>query len=125
MKIETTIKPRRSGTVELKGASGRAYTFRADEFGRLVCDIDDEGDIAAALNLGDFLPADESDFEAAAALTAAQGAEEDGIDDGSQIGEVEDLDDDDPANMDAAPVEAPIAPVEPVKRGPGRPKKAG
>jgi hypothetical protein len=113
MKLETTIMPRRDGTVIATAKSGGRYVFTM-QGGRLVADVPVDADVAYLLNTGLFLPADEADFEAAAAMVQP---EDSGVDDGSVVGEVEDLDDDEPADENAAPVETPTP------RKPGRPKK--
>lgn len=75
MKLETTIKPRRDGTVNAV-VSGVTYIFAADEQGRMVADVGDESHLSYLLGLGDFMPADEGDFEAAQALIAPDEDEE-------------------------------------------------
>lgn len=119
MKIETTIKPRRDGTVTVTAASGAKYEFKNID-GRLVAEVTDEGDLSFLLDREDFLPAEEADFEAAAKLVSVPEEEESGVDDGTLIGEVEDLDDDDPADMDAAPVEDPTPAAKVVAKGKGK-----
>jgi hypothetical protein len=69
MKLEANISPRRDGTV--KAEFGKiTYVFAEDEHGRLVADIGVDEHIAELLNTGNFIPADEEDFEIAAAIAA-------------------------------------------------------
>lgn len=121
MKLETTISPRRDGTVNVD-LDGSRYTFVADSNGALVCDVENQEHATKLLCMGDrFFPADDADFEAASALVS-------GANTGSQAGGDDDddeEDDDEPANMNAAPIEEPasvVAADAPVKAG--RPKKA-
>lgn len=58
MKIETSIIPRRDGTVRLALPSGNVAEFK-DADGVLVCDIKDEQDIAYAIGLDGFYPHDD------------------------------------------------------------------
>lgn len=69
MKLETTIAPRRDGTVSVELA-GQKIVFAQDEQGRLVADVAEESSIAYLLGLADFMPADEEDFEAASKIAA-------------------------------------------------------
>jgi len=87
MKIETTIKPRRNGTVNVV-IDGVTYLFAEDDQGRLVADVESEEHLSYLLGLGDFLPADEDDFEVAQGLIDSQDDDEEGDDDGDEaIGE--------------------------------------
>ena len=58
MKIETSIIPRRDGTVRLALLGGNVAEFK-DADGVLVCDIDDEADIQHTLGLDGFYPHDD------------------------------------------------------------------
>lgn len=81
MKIETTIKPRRDGKVRVE-LKGKTYEFSKDDQGRLVADINDESAIQYLFGLGDeFLPADEADFQSAAAIVGKVGTDLDDEDD--------------------------------------------
>lgn len=105
MKLETTIKPRRNGTVTAE--IGKAlYTFTEDADGRLVADVSDESHVGALLATGNFIPADESDFQAGmAAVQAVVGAvdvDADGDDDGSE--------EDDDESVNGLPLEANTPP---------------
>lgn len=66
MKLHTTIKPRRDGTVRATSASGQTFVFSPGEDGELTCDVTDRALAAALLATGHFLPADEAEFEQAA-----------------------------------------------------------
>lgn len=115
MKLETTILPRRDGTVNVEIGDMR-YVFSPDDTGALVCDIANEDDVAHLLRQGDhFLPADEEDFAAASALVAAGGSSS--VDD--------DDDDDDQGDPNAAPIEEPASVVAAPPAAPkaGRKKK--
>jgi hypothetical protein len=79
MKLETTISPRKDGVVNVEFGKVK-YVFAADEEGRLVADVDEESIIANLLNSGNFIPADDADFEVAA-LIAAPAEESDEDDD--------------------------------------------
>lgn len=87
MKIETTIKPRRNGTVNVV-IDGMTYLFAEDEQGRLVADVDNEKHLSHLLGLGDFLPADEEDFEAAQGLIYPDDEEPDEEPDEDNIGDI-------------------------------------
>ncbi len=107
MKLQTTIAPRRDGTVIVRGAKNQEHTFKSDEYGDLVCDIEDVDLMKKLLSTGNFFPADEADHAAAAALVRAAQVELD-----------EDLDpdldpdeDDEPVDMNALPVESSPAPA--------------
>jgi len=85
MKIETTIKPRRDGKVRVE-LKGKTYEFSKDDQGRLVAEVNDEGAIQYLFGLGDeFLPADEADFQSAAAIFGSQGGDEEDDDDDQQM----------------------------------------
>ena len=107
MKIETVIPLRKDGTVKVTAPGGASYLFALDDQGRVVHDVEDQADIAWMLSLGDFFPAEEGDFDAAIAMTGAAGVEPTP----EQLAAMDDaeLDDegDDPATLDAAPIEEP------------------
>jgi len=106
MKIETSIKPRRNGTVNVVTPGGRVIVFSAQDDGRLTADVADSADVQFLLGMSDFLPADSKDFAVAAALIRGADAPDDAGDDL--------LDDDGDEN--AAPVEKATAP-KPSKPG--------
>lgn len=58
MKIETSISPRRDGTVRLHLPSGTMAEFK-DQGGVLVSDIQDDADINHVLGLDGFYPHDD------------------------------------------------------------------
>lgn len=79
MKLETSIKPRRDGTVKLSGLDGSVTVFTVQDDGAIVGDVTHEGTLVHLLtNRADvFWPADESDYAAAQALLDAQGQDAD------------------------------------------------
>lgn len=84
MKLEANIKPRRDGTI--KATFGAVeYVFAADEEGRLIADVGVDEHIAELLNSGNFIPADEEDFQMAAALSAPQDDDDDDGDDEEEM----------------------------------------
>ena len=102
MRLETCIKPRKDGVVNVN-IGGVNYTFLPDDTGALVADIEDKEHLAYLLqNCGDnFMPFDPDDFVAADKL-AAQSSDED----------EDDLeDDDDEQDANAAPIEEPTSAV--------------
>lgn len=103
MKIQTSIKPRRDGTVSVAGDDGQNYKFVADADGALVCDITHEPTVARLLSIGDFEPVDAADFERAIALTQQ-------LDEQDEDGDDED-DAEEEANPDAMPEEANTPPA--------------
>ncbi len=115
MKLLTTIKPRRDGTVRVAGKDGKTvHVFTPNEHGDLVCDIGDEATVARLLSLTseDFQPADREDYARARALL--QSTADDDADDDDPDGDP----DDDPVDPNAPPIEAstpppPAAPLVP------------
>lgn len=81
MKLTTEIKPRKDGTVTAR-VGAASYTFKTDETGALVAEVD-QGDLGALLDTGNFYPADEADIEAGIVAVdeqhAVKGADEAGI----------------------------------------------
>ena len=112
MKLQTSIAPRRDGTVRVSGLDRQTYVFAPGPDGELTCDVTDEATVAWLLATKNFWPADEQDFEAA--LELAKKAEPDGGEPGGD----DDLDDDEEEVADALPVEANTPPA------PKRAKKA-
>lgn len=110
MKIETSIKPRRDGTVKVD-APDEVVVFRADENGVMVAEVESEQAIAFLLSRADdFIPADDADFEVANSLLT-QGA-------GDDPDDADPDDDDEEADQNAAPIEEPasaVAAVQPPK----------
>lgn len=122
MKLQTSIKPRRDGTVKLAGLNGKTYEFKPDEQGDMVCEVDDDATVVHVLQAqGDyFWPADEEGMTKAEALIdAATGDDHD-----------DDIEDDgeDNSNSSGLPVEANtpplVAPGKAARKTGGR-KKAG
>lgn len=130
MKLQTTIKPRRDGTVIATSPKGVRFVFQPNESRDLVCDVTDEAFVQYLLRNEDFLPYDAEDLAAAAALVGSPiggGTDLDEIDHteaGSPPGEGE-APDDDTGDENAAPVEgAPAAqPVEGASAEPARPSR--
>lgn len=121
MKIETSIKPRRDGTVKVQSPDG-VVVFSPDEFGVMVADVENEQTIAFLLSRADdFIPADDADFDVANSLLT-QGTDGDDEDDDP------DDDDEDDADPDAAPIEEPasvVASPAPAVAAKRRNKKVG
>lgn len=102
MKLQTSIKPRRDGTVTVLGKDRQTYVFVAGPDGELTADVADEATVAHLLATGNFWPADEADQEQALELVKqAQKTDED-------EGDEEDEDDE---PVDALPVEAETPPA--------------
>lgn len=76
MKLETTINPRKDGTVLARFGKEVLYTFAPGDDGALTCDVDNDEHVAFLLNTGNFYPADAESFEEAAALVAGDEAVE-------------------------------------------------
>ena len=74
MKLQTSIQPRRDGTVKVAGLDGKTYVFTPDADGELSADVGDDGTVAHLLAGGLFWPADEEDHGSALALAAAKPA---------------------------------------------------
>lgn len=119
MKIETVLKPRRDGTVTVEPDAATRYVFKADEAGRLVCDVSDQGHLHFLLNTGNFIPADPEDFDAAVAVAGANSAPD-------ATGSEEDHDEEEDFTEvlnGGAPIEANTPPAP--QRRPGRPRRQG
>lgn len=99
MKIQTTIAPRRDGTVKVAAPSG-ALLFINGGDGRLVCDVTSDADASFLLKVDGFMPASEADIAKAEELIGLAG--DDDILDGDQG-----------INITAAPIDA----MTPVKSG--------
>lgn len=82
MELQTSIRPRRDGTVNVVGEDGVTYTFKTGADGVLSCDVADDATVARLLTLGDFYPANEQDFQAAVALAQSATPPSDDDDDG-------------------------------------------
>lgn len=108
MKLQTSIKPRRDGTVTVLGQDRQTYVFAAGPDGELTADVADEATVAHLLATGNFWPADEADQEQALLL----------VKQAQQADEAEE--DEDEADDNALPVEAETPPAP--RRG--RPRKA-
>ena len=73
MKLFTDLKARADGSVILQGRA-KEYQFTEGEDGVLACDIEDEADVATALESGNFYPSEGDDDAAAELLARAQEA---------------------------------------------------
>ena len=82
MKLQTSIIPRRNGTINLLGEDGQTYVFQADASGDVVCEIADEPTIIHLLgSRGEFFwPASEEDYAEAKALLDAADVDVDDLD---------------------------------------------
>ena len=103
MKLQTSIPPRRDGTVRVLGLDRQTYVFVAGEDGELTGEVTDEATVAFLLESQNFWPADPEDAERALDLVKATEPDEGGEDDAE--GDDEDI----PA--DALPVEANTPPA--------------
>lgn len=99
MKLQTSIKPRRDGTVTVLGQDRQTYVFAAGPDGELTADVADEATVAHLLATGNFWPADEADQEQALLL----------VKQAQQADEAEE--DEDEADDNALPVEAETPPA--------------
>ena len=106
MKLETNIKPRRDGTVT--ATAGKAsYVFAEGADGRLIADVADESHVGFLLATGNFVPADEADFQAGMeAVKSVVGGDDDEVDQ-------PEIDDDNPGGL---PVEANTPPSKTVRK---------
>lgn len=116
MKLQTSIIPRRDGTVRVSGKDKRVYAFEPNDDGQLVADVDDEELIARLLQQGTFYPDDPADYDAATALTESNsslGRQQfrDGLDETVPgEGGFDDDRDDAPVDPSAPPLEANTTP---------------
>lgn len=109
MKLQTSIQPRRDGTVKVVGQDQKTYVFEADADGELSCDISDMPTVSALLSGGLFWPANQEDHDAALAAVETTRDDDEG-DDGD-----DDLSDE--ALVGALPIEA-NTPLAPARRKP-------
>ena len=107
MKLQTSIKARRDGTVKALGLDGKTYVFTPDAAGDMSCDVTDERTAALLLSTGNFWPEDQADLESALALVQTPGGESTEPD---PEDDEDDLDGEDPP-ADALPVEAETPPA--------------
>lgn len=115
MKLQTSIIPRRDGTVRVSGKDKRVYAFEPNDDGQLVADVDDEELIARLLQLGTFYPDDPADYDAATALVGdnapVRAQFRDGLDETVPgEGGFDDDRDDAPVDPSAPPLEANTTP---------------
>lgn len=114
MKLQTSIPPRRDGTLNVTGLDGQTYAFAKGEDGELVGDVTDEATVAHLLAGGMFFPADPADFDAALELTKVPGDgddEQDGENQASGDDQGDEDGDDEQGDMNAMPVEAATPPA--------------
>lgn len=113
MKLQTSIQPRRDGTLNVQGLDGKTYSFAKDADGVLTGEVSDEATVAHLLSSTDFYPANPEDFDAAQALLPQGDGEGDD-------GEGEEGDN----TGNGLPVEAnsPLKPLAAPKAG-GKPRK--
>lgn len=129
MKLQTSIPPRRDGTITVTAKDGQRFVFAPGPDGELVGEVTHEATVAELLAGGMFFPADPSDFDEALALTQLppdEGhddleASQDG-DDAADDGEDDDEGEDESGTDDGQaplPVEAntPPASFKPAKSG--------
>lgn len=110
MKLQTSIKPRRDGTVKVTGQDRQTYTFAPGPDGTLECDVDDVPTLKLLLRLeNDFWPTTQEDSEIAMALINPPGETDPNAEDERDPSEKADgdlnLDDDEDGDPDAPPVE--------------------
>ena len=108
MKLFTDLKARADGSVILQGRA-KEYQFTEGEDGVLACVVDDEADVATALESGNFYPSEGDDDEAETILSRAQEAR--GV-----AGEGDDEADDLPHDPDAEPVEGKAVAKKPAAK---------
>ena len=108
MKLQTSIKPRRDGTLRVSGQDSQTFVFAPGPDGELVCDVTDEALVAQLIGTDNFWPADPDDYDAALKLASAES--DDGADDSDDVDS-----ESDPA-LNALPVEAETPPAAPNKR---------
>lgn len=107
MKLQTSIPPRRDGTVKANGQDRQTYVFVADDSGDLTCDVTDEATVAQLLDSKMFWPADPAEMDKALTLIKKPaGNDQDTGGDGN-----DDSPDDDPVDLSALPIEANTPPV--------------
>lgn len=115
MKLQTSIPPRRDGTITVTAKDGKRIVFAPGPDGELVGDVTDEATVAELIDGGMFWPADPADYDIALALTGADkggdSADDDEADDDSDDG-----DDGDDSAPPAPPVEANTPPAAPKPR---------
>lgn len=121
MKLQTSIKPRRDGTLTVTAKDGQRFAFAAGPDGELVGDVTDEATVAHLLATGLYWPANPEDFDGALKLSEAiEKADDDlGDDLGDELGD----DDGDDADVEVVgnglPQESntPPASFKPAKGG--------
>lgn len=110
MKLETSIKPRRDGTVNVT-LDKSTYVF-TEEDGRLVADVENESHVGHLIALGNFYPADEADYPAGLLAAKTIAGNDDGEDGAGE-------DDEDELPLGGLPVEANTPPSKTVRKAKG------
>lgn len=87
MKLQTSIQPRRDGTLNVQGLDGKTNGFAKDGEGVLTGEVTDEATLAHLLAGGDFYPANPEDFDAAQALLPKLDGDDGEGDDGDDTGD--------------------------------------
>jgi hypothetical protein len=100
MKLQTSIRARKDGTVKALGLDGKTHVFTPDVNGDMSCDVTCERTAAMLLSTGNFWPEDQADLESALALVQTP----EDLDP-----EDDDLDEDEPG--DGLPLEAGTPPA--------------
>lgn len=108
MKLQTSIPPRRDGTVKVQGQDRQTYVFAAGPDGELACDVEDEATIAHLLATDQFYPANPEDADRA--LELVQSASRDGDEDEGGAGDLDDDDELEDAGNGGLPLEANTPP---------------
>ncbi len=113
MNLQTSIAPRRDGTVRVSGLGRHIYVFAPGPDGELTCDVTDEATVAWLLATKNFWPADPEDADHALDLVKKTSQAH-----GGEPGGDDDVDEDEEEAADAWPEEANTPPA------PKRAKKA-
>jgi len=69
MKLQTSVPPRRDGTLTVTAKDGRRYAFSVGEDGLMVGDVLDDATVAQLLDSGLYWPANDTDFDEALRLS--------------------------------------------------------
>lgn len=105
MKLQTSIPPRRDGTVRVLLDNGETVVFANDGTDELVAEVTCEASIARLLAGKQFFPVDPADFDVALKLAKS-------LEPKKQVDE----DDDEPIDASAPPIEAYTPPARTIRR---------
>jgi hypothetical protein len=72
MKLETSIRPRKDGTVIANLPDKAKYEFKPGTDGALECEVDNDAHASWLIGTGNFYPAEAADFDEAAELLSAE-----------------------------------------------------